>query len=369
MKIDISKIKISDRIRTDAGDLDELANDIRENGLITPIAVTQDYELLAGWRRLNACKKLGMKEIESNVMTVEDALSKLKIEISENENRKPFTFSEKMRWVALLKEEYRKVAEENQKSNLKYSGVSSVSNDTLGRVNQKIAEEVGLGSATKVSRAEYVVQHATPDMIKALDDGQLSINAAYTSLKKINEEQQKEIDRLTDANERLQSACDLLEQQEDEASDKFDALELDRQRWYEKAQALEKAMNKTDNFTLRKEVTDVRLALRDMEEDKVAAEMTANERLREIERLKASRQSIIESFEAYKKRTVASSYKSSTYSEMVASLDTINTIIDKAASIQIEDWSKEDNAMINSIIGDLTAKLADISKRVSDSAA
>ena len=60
MLIDINEIKISDRIRKDYGILQELADDIKENGLINPPVVTCDtYELIAGERRLRAMKLLG----------------------------------------------------------------------------------------------------------------------------------------------------------------------------------------------------------------------------------------------------------------------------------------------------------------------
>uniref|UniRef100_UPI00164242F3 ParB N-terminal domain-containing protein n=1 Tax=Bacillus thuringiensis TaxID=1428 RepID=UPI00164242F3 len=56
MLIDIKKIKVSDRIRKEFGNIEELANDIKENGLINPPVVTPDHELIAGERRLRACK-------------------------------------------------------------------------------------------------------------------------------------------------------------------------------------------------------------------------------------------------------------------------------------------------------------------------
>lgn len=282
MKVEISKVKISDRIRTDAGNLDELANDIKENGLITPIAVTEDMELLAGWRRLHACKQLGMTEIEANVMSPKDALAKLKIEISENENRKPFTFSEKMRWAEILKKEYQKQAEENQKLG------TSVSNETqVGRVNQKVAEEVGLGSANKMWKSEYIVQHATPEMIKELDDGQLSVNAAYMSLKK--------------ENEKLKSANDMLEGLEEEASNKMGVLEMEAQQLREKYYALEQSMKDVDHIELRKEIGDTKLALRDMEEQKVSAEMTVIRQKNKIDTLQTNIKSIMAAFDEYKR--------------------------------------------------------------------
>jgi ParB-like chromosome segregation protein Spo0J len=43
--------------------VDDLARDIDECGLINPIILDQDYVVLAGFRRLKAFQQLGRKEI------------------------------------------------------------------------------------------------------------------------------------------------------------------------------------------------------------------------------------------------------------------------------------------------------------------
>ena len=102
MLVDIDRIRLADRIRRDYGDVAELAADIAENGLIQPPLVTPELLLIAGERRLRACKSLGWKQLEVRVMPVRDAVHLLRLEVSENENRKDFTFSERMRWAARL---------------------------------------------------------------------------------------------------------------------------------------------------------------------------------------------------------------------------------------------------------------------------
>ncbi len=73
MNIPINKIRPNPRQpRTifDADELQELAQSIRENGIIQPIVVEQDkdgYTLVAGERRWRAAKIAGMKEIEAVV--------------------------------------------------------------------------------------------------------------------------------------------------------------------------------------------------------------------------------------------------------------------------------------------------------------
>ena len=72
-KLDISEIRIGKRIRKDPGDIDEFAKNIKEYGLLAPIIVRKhndSYKLLAGWRRIQACKKLGHKSIECIIKKV-----------------------------------------------------------------------------------------------------------------------------------------------------------------------------------------------------------------------------------------------------------------------------------------------------------
>lgn len=99
--ISIPKISIGDRGREDLGKLEELANDIKQNGLIAPIALKEqgkDYYLLAGERRLEACKLLEHKTIPA-IVYPEDTppLKCLIIELSENAKRKNMTPEETSR--------------------------------------------------------------------------------------------------------------------------------------------------------------------------------------------------------------------------------------------------------------------------------
>ena len=75
MVISVDKIIVKDRIRKDFGDIAELAADIKENGLISPIVVNKDYALLAGERRLRAVKHLGHTSRRLTVFRTTDATS------------------------------------------------------------------------------------------------------------------------------------------------------------------------------------------------------------------------------------------------------------------------------------------------------
>ncbi len=94
MKVRIQDIILKSRIRIDTGDISELMESISKYGLLNPITVTEDYELLAGFRRLEACKALGMTEVECNVINVQSKIDRLFIEADENLTRKDLSVRE-----------------------------------------------------------------------------------------------------------------------------------------------------------------------------------------------------------------------------------------------------------------------------------
>ena len=64
----ISKISIGKRHRHDMGDVEGLAASIAAIGLLNPITVDESGRLLAGARRLVACKLLGLQQVEVRIM-------------------------------------------------------------------------------------------------------------------------------------------------------------------------------------------------------------------------------------------------------------------------------------------------------------
>ena len=87
----IADVVIGERHRKDMGDLDGLARSISEIGLLHPVVVTPDNRLIAGQRRLEACRRLGWDCIPATVVDLENLAIG---ERDENMVRKDFTPSE-----------------------------------------------------------------------------------------------------------------------------------------------------------------------------------------------------------------------------------------------------------------------------------
>lgn len=91
VKMNIAEIEIGERDRTDSGDLAGLVESIRGVGLLHPVVVTADGNLVAGGRRLDAARQLGWHEIPVTVVDLESAADVLRAELDENTCRKPLT--------------------------------------------------------------------------------------------------------------------------------------------------------------------------------------------------------------------------------------------------------------------------------------
>ncbi|MBD3374199.1 hypothetical protein GF406_04120 [candidate division KSB1 bacterium] len=99
MKLKISEIKMGDRVRMDNGNLTPLVESISKVGLINPVVINENYELICGYRRLAACKELGWETVEANVINTKDnKLSELELEYQENLGRLGLTDDEIVRY-------------------------------------------------------------------------------------------------------------------------------------------------------------------------------------------------------------------------------------------------------------------------------
>jgi ParB family transcriptional regulator, chromosome partitioning protein len=84
----ISNIIIPSRIRADLGNLTELTEDIKLHGLLHPIVVNSQHELVAGYRRLQAVVSLGWTEIPVTLIDTLSSLSQFDLQLAENMKRK-----------------------------------------------------------------------------------------------------------------------------------------------------------------------------------------------------------------------------------------------------------------------------------------
>ena len=179
MIVDIKKVIIKDRIRKDFGNIQELAEDIKANGLINPPVVNKEYELLAGERRLRACKELGWKQIEVRMMDTRDAEHELNVEISENDVRKGFTKSERVDYMKRLL----RIEQAKAKERMPHSG-GNISTPQ-GKSRDITAEQFGISGKTMEKEISIVDNKdlLDPADFADWDEGKLSTNKTFQRVK------------------------------------------------------------------------------------------------------------------------------------------------------------------------------------------
>ena len=165
----ISNIKIGKRFRKDLGDLTSLKNSIKDIGLLQPIVVDEKNNLIAGYRRLLAHQKLGLKDIKVNVVKIENALQG---EYDENTIRKNFSPTESVDILRALES---------------YQGKKGLP-PNLGR-REKAVKITGYSKGS-LDKAKAVVDFGDKKLIEKMDRTG-NIDASYNEIKRekrINEQ-------------------------------------------------------------------------------------------------------------------------------------------------------------------------------------
>ncbi len=98
----IDSIIVGERQREDLGDLDGLMASIRDWGLLQPVVVDADGDLVAGGRRLEACRRLGWTSVDVRHLGELSDPERRMLELEENIRRKDFTPIEHSRAVVGL---------------------------------------------------------------------------------------------------------------------------------------------------------------------------------------------------------------------------------------------------------------------------
>ena len=131
------------------GDIAKLARDIAKIGLLHPVVVTPNGELIAGERRLRAMQQLGWTEVPVRVVPIDDII---RGELAENTERKDFLPSEieSIRRAMLPTE--KEAAKERMSEGGKVGKISTPSE--AGRTRDKIGAFAGISGRTveKISK-------------------------------------------------------------------------------------------------------------------------------------------------------------------------------------------------------------------------
>jgi N6-adenosine-specific RNA methylase IME4/ParB-like chromosome segregation protein Spo0J len=141
-----SAIQCTQRIRTDYGDIDALAQSIATIGLLHPIVVDTTFRLIAGERRLRAHQQLGKTDILATVTDeYAEIVKAIHAERDENTERKDWTPLERLAMAKRLEPYEKNEAAQRQATGKSADGTAG------GRGRKKAPEKNLTGSSRKVS--------------------------------------------------------------------------------------------------------------------------------------------------------------------------------------------------------------------------
>lgn len=172
-RVPLEWIQVIGRYRRDLGDIESLARSIKEIGLINPITVTPDGRLVAGQRRLEAVRRIGMRDIPARIVeSLDGAVARLMAERDENTERKAMTPEELVALGKALEELERERDEKRhhdarvragkiRQGTIEVSASGSREHDaqTSMRTRDKVAAVIGM-SPVSYQRAARVVRAA-----------------------------------------------------------------------------------------------------------------------------------------------------------------------------------------------------------------
>jgi hypothetical protein len=175
----IDAITIGPRYRQELGDLNSLAASIKDMGLLHPIVITPKYQLIAGQRRLEACKLLGWLDVPVHVVDLDQLVAG---EYAENTVRKDFTPSEAVAIAKALKPKVAEQAEQRKAAGGKLPPAQRA------KTRDHLGQTVGM-SGRSLEKATAVVNAAQQDPEKFVPvveemDRTGKVDAAYRELNK-----------------------------------------------------------------------------------------------------------------------------------------------------------------------------------------
>jgi ParB family chromosome partitioning protein len=161
----VESIIVSNRFRKEPGDIQALAENIDEIGLLHPIAVTPDRRLIAGARRLMAFKYLGRTEIPVHVVDLDEIV---RGEFAENVHRKSFLPSE----LDAIGQEISKLEAERARARqgTRRDLGENFHDVEFGRTRDKVATQLGT-SGRNLDKIGYVMRAAENNPVRQVCEG------------------------------------------------------------------------------------------------------------------------------------------------------------------------------------------------------
>lgn len=183
MKVKITEILVGDRLRQPSlSKVAELAESISSIGLLQPIVIGANNQLIAGKHRLDACRSLGWEEIDCTVLVMDPLEAEL-AEVDENLKRNELTVLEQSEHIARREEILESMGlrakaspgtnQYTKSSNEPLPIIESLSGGVVGdtvtptKTTQDLAQEIGINPRS-LQRRKQIAKKIEPEVKEAL---------------------------------------------------------------------------------------------------------------------------------------------------------------------------------------------------------
>ena len=171
---------------------------VKVHGILEPLVIKHDGTIISGHRRWLTAKALNMGSVPVRVLEFENELDEREAIITFNKQREK-TFSQKMAEAEELEAIERERARRRQGERTDLTSAKRLAEveRVPQRSTQKIAEAVGLGShetyrkANKIWEAAKKGDETAKKLVEGLDSGKTTVHAAYKTVVKENEKQER----------------------------------------------------------------------------------------------------------------------------------------------------------------------------------
>lgn len=197
-RVAIADIQIGERRRQDLGDITSLAKNIDAHGLIHPIVISTDNELIAGERRLRAHQQLGRDTIEVRRWAVLDPEEQREIELAENLDRKDLTPLERSRNVVALAEAAAEVLRHEPAFSSESEEKSRRGRPQKPDTTEKVAARIGIPETTLHEAKQHVATAEAYPALQKPDWKQYHVLEAKEKLNTLPEPERAEAVKLID---------------------------------------------------------------------------------------------------------------------------------------------------------------------------
>lgn len=159
--VDIGKIKPSNLVRENVGDIQPLVASIRKYGLYQPFLIDSSYRLQKNFRTYAAAKAAGIRRVLCLILDPDNPKDALELQVKDNTLHLPYTPSERAAIAQRLLPEFRRRAESRKRSG-KAQPSENISEGGPGEALVQVAELLGTSKPT-LQKEIFITEAASRD--------------------------------------------------------------------------------------------------------------------------------------------------------------------------------------------------------------